>query len=630
MAPVPDVAVLGDHDLHLFNEGTHTRLFDRLGALPVDGGTVFRVWAPDADAVSVVGDFNGWNGDADHLGAVGSTGLWESFIPGVGSGAIYKLRVRSKHGYVVDKADPVAAFAETPPRTASVVWELGHEWNDADWLASRGERQARDRPMSIYEVHLGSWKRKVEDGDRWLTYRELGVELADHCTAHGFTHVEVLPVAEFPFDGSWGYQGTGFFAPTSRFGTPDDFCWMVDHLHQHGIGVIVDWVPSHFPSDEHGLGYFDGTYLYEHLDPRRRIHPDWGSLSFNYGRNEVRSFLLSSGRNWIERYHVDGLRVDAVASMLYLDYSRKDGEWSPNAYGGKEDLDAIAFLRQCNAALYEAYPDIVTIAEESTAWPMVSRPPDVGGLGFGFKWDMGWMHDTLDFLSKDPIHRRFHHDQLTFRSLYVASENYVLPLSHDEVVHGKGSLLGKMPGDRWQQFANLRLLYGWQHAQPGKKLLFMGGEFGQVQEWSHERSLDWHLLDDELHAGMLAWVGHLNRLHQSVPALHERDCEGDGLDWVVADDRENSVFALLRRDHHGHPLLAVLNATPVPRPEYRVGVPGGMSWTVVANSDDPTYGGSGYWPAVGVESSSVPSHGRPASVVLDLPPMSLVMLLDDR
>ena len=630
MAPVPEAHALGEHDLYLFNEGTHSRLFACLGALPVEGGTVFRTWAPNAAQVAVVGDFNGWDGMADQLQPVAETGIWETFVPGVGSGAVYKLRVTAQHGYQVDKADPLAAMAEVPSRTASIVWETDFSWSDDEWMAGRAHRQQRDQPMSVYEVHLGSWRRNADDGNRWLTYRELAVELAEHCVAHGFTHVELLPIAEFPYDGSWGYQGTGFFAPTSRFGTPDDFRWFVDHLHRHDVGVIIDWVPSHFPSDEHGLGYFDGTYLYEHLDPRRRIHPDWGSLSFNYGRNEVRSFLASSGRNWIERFHVDGLRVDAVASMLYLDYSRDEGEWSPNVYGGKEDLDAIAFLRQVNSALYEAYPDIVTIAEESTAWPMVSRPPDVGGLGFGFKWDMGWMHDTLDYLSKDPIHRRFHHDQMTFRSLYVSSENYVLPLSHDEVVHGKGSLLGKMPGDRWQQFANLRTLYGWMHAQPGKKLLFMGAELAQEREWRHDESLDWHLLDDELHAGVLAWVGHLNHLHRTVPALHERDCEGDSIDWVVADDRENSVFALLRRDHHGHPALAVLNATPIPRTDYRVGVPGGMTWSVIANSDDARFGGSGYWQAESVPVSSTPSHGRPSSVVLDLPPLSVVILTDDR
>ncbi|MEM9712227.1 MAG: 1,4-alpha-glucan branching protein GlgB [Actinomycetota bacterium] len=630
MAPVPGPHALGEHDVYLFNEGTHSRLFACLGALPIDGGTIFRTWAPNAAQVAVVGDFNDWDGLADQMDAVGSTGIWETFVPGVGSGDIYKLRVTAGHGYQVDKADPLAAMGEVPSRTASVVFESDFSWSDDEWMADRARRQAHDQPMSVYEVHLGSWRRRVEDGDRWLTYRELAMELAEYCVANGFTHVELLPIAEFPYDGSWGYQGTGFFAPTSRFGTPDDFRWFVDHLHRNEIGVIIDWVPSHFPSDEHGLGYFDGTYLYEHLDPRRRIHPDWGSLSFNYGRDEVRSFLVSSGRNWIERFHVDGLRVDAVASMLYLDYSRDEGEWSPNVYGGKEDLDAIAFLRQVNSALFGAHPDIVTVAEESTAWPMVSRPPDVGGLGFGFKWDMGWMHDTLDYLSKDPIHRRFHHDQLTFRSLYVSSENYVLPLSHDEVVHGKGSLLGKMPGDRWQQFANLRILHGWMHAQPGKKLVFMGAELGQEQEWNHERSLDWHLLDDDLHAGVQAWVAHLNHLHRTVAALHERDCEGDGIDWVVADDRENSVFALMRRDHHGHPALAVLNATPIPRPGYRIGVPGGMTWSVIANSDDTRFGGSGYWPETTIEVSQVPSHGRPGSLVLDLPPLSVVILIDDR
>ncbi|HWO45254.1 MAG TPA: 1,4-alpha-glucan branching protein GlgB, partial [Methylomirabilota bacterium] len=492
-------SLLTPFDLHLFNEGSHSHLYEKLGAhISRDPeGTSFAVWAPNADWVSVIGDFNGWNRDSNKLVPREQSGIWEGFIPGVGHGALYKYHVHSRVTRTgADKADPFAVFAEQPPRQASVVWDLSYGWGDAEWLSSRQRANSRQAPWSVYEVHLGSWMRVPEEDNRWLTYRELAPHLADYAHRLGFTHVEFMPVMEHPFYGSWGYQVTGYFAPTSRYGTPQDFMFLVDHLHQHGIGVILDWVPSHFPSDEFGLQYFDGTHLYEHADPRLGVHPDWGSSIFNYGRNEVRGFLLSSALSWLNRYHADGLRVDAVASMLYLDYSRKQGQWLPNKFGGNENLEAIDFLRRFNIEVYKEHPDVQTIAEESTSWPLVSRPTYLGGLGFGMKWDMGWMHDTLSYMSKDPVHRRFEHHQLTFRALYAFTENYMLPLSHDEVVHGKGSLLSKMPGDDWQKFANLRLLLAYMYAVPGKKLLFMGAEFGQWSEWNHEASLDWHLLDE--------------------------------------------------------------------------------------------------------------------------------------
>ncbi len=502
---------IGEQDLHLFNEGTHSRLWEKLGSHPasVGGrrGTWFAVWAPSAAQVTVMGDFNEWNTTSHPLRARGSSGIWEGFLPGVDGGHAYKYHIVSRHdGYEVDKADPLAIHAETPPRTASKVWALDYEWNDAEWMERRAAAAPLADAATIYEVHLGSWRRVPEEDNRSLTYRELAEQLPAYLHEMGFTHAEFLPVMEHPFYGSWGYQTTGYFAPTSRYGTPQDFMYLVDQLHQAGIGVILDWVPSHFPTDEFSLGYFDGTHLYEHGDPRQGIHPDWNSFIFNYGRHEVRSFLLSSARYWLEVFHADGLRVDAVASMLYLDYSRKAGEWIPNTFGGRENLDAVNFLRRFNETVYGAEPGALTVAEESTAWPMVSRPTYIGGLGFGFKWDMGWMHDTLQYFALDPIHRRYHHGQLTFRQLYAWSENFVLPLSHDEVVHGKGSLLGKMPGDEWQRFANLRLLLGYMHAQPGKKMLFMGGEFGQGREWNHDQSLDWHLLEYPAHQGMQRWV----------------------------------------------------------------------------------------------------------------------------
>jgi len=509
-----DISLLTDDDLHLFNEGSHFRLYDKLGAHPLkhDGveGAYFAVWAPDAERVSVTGDFNGWEKDSHPLRPRGQSGIWEGFIPGVGKGANYKYHIQSRYKmYRVNKADPFALFSEVPPKTASVVWELSYDWGDGGWMASRGDRNRSDAPIAIYEMHLGSWMRVPGEGNRSLTYRELGAKLAEYVQDLGFTHVEFLPVMEHPFYGSWGYQCVGYFAPTSRYGSPQDFMYLVDSLHRHGIGVILDWVPSHFPNDEYGLGYFDGTHLFEHADPRKGFHPDWKSFIFNYGRKEVQSFLISSALFWLEKYHVDGLRVDAVASMLYLDYARKDGEWIPNEYGGNENIPAIGFLRRFNEAVYKSYPHVQTVAEESTAWPMVSRPTYVGGLGFGMKWDMGWMHDTLKYMSKDPVHRKFHHDKLTFRMLYAFHENFVLPLSHDEVVYGKGSLLRQMSGDDWQKFANLRLLFGYMYAQPGKKLLFMGGELGQWDEWYHESSLDWHLLDYPPHKGLQRWVADL-------------------------------------------------------------------------------------------------------------------------
>jgi 1,4-alpha-glucan branching enzyme len=488
-------------------------------------------------------------------------------------------------------------------------------------MSERGQRQRLDAPISIYEVHLGSWRRKPEEDNRPLTYRELAHELVEHVKECGFTHVELLPVTEHPFYGSWGYQSTGMFAPTSRYGTPQDFMYFVDYLHQHGIGVILDWVPSHFPTDGHGLAYFDGTHLYEHADPRKGYHPDWGSYIYNYGRNEVRSFLISSALCWLDKFHIDGLRVDAVASMLYLDYSRRPGEWIPNEYGGNENLEAISFLRELNTQIYKYYPDVQTIAEESTAWPMVSRPVYVGGLGFGFKWDMGWMHDTLQYFRRDPIYRRFHHNELTFRGLYMFTENYVLPLSHDEVVHGKGSLLDKMAGDVWQKFANLRLLYSYMFAQPGKKLLFMGGEFGQWREWSHDTSLDWHLLMFPSHQGMLRLISDLNRLYRSEPALHELDCDPKGFEWIDANDADTSVYSFLRKNRHGETILVVLNATPVVREDYRVGVPFGGWWRELLNSDSEYYWGSGQGNAGGMMAEELPSHGRPFSLRLRLPPL---------
>jgi alpha-1,4-glucan:alpha-1,4-glucan 6-glycosyltransferase/4-alpha-glucanotransferase len=626
-----------DLDLHLFAEGRHHRLYDLLGSHPVrDAGgarhaTAFGVWAPDAIEVSVIGDFNDWRAGAHPLVPVRESGIWSGVIEGVTRGDRYKYAIRPRNGRgnvgrLLEKADPFAFHAEEPPRTASIVWDLDHQWRDGAWMGRRPTVQGADRPLSVYEVHLGSWRRVPEEGNRRLTYRELAPLLSDYVQRMGYTHVELLPVMEHPFYGSWGYQTTGYFAPSSRYGTPQDFMYLVDHLHRRGIGVVLDWVPSHFPNDAHGLAAFDGSHLYEHADPRQRVHPDWDTYIFNYGRNEVRSFLTSCALFWTDVFHVDGLRTDAVASMLYRDYSRRAGEWVPNRFGGRENLEAIDFLRDCNAAIGLHHPDVLTFAEESTAWPGVTRPADHGGLGFWFKWDMGWMHDTLEYFKREPVHRTWHHDELTFRAVYAESEQFTLPLSHDEVVHGKRSLLGRMPGDDWQRFANLRLLLGYQWALPGKKLLFMGGDFGDPSEWHHERSLPWHLLEQAPHAGISRWVQDLNRLHREVPALYERDRSG-GFEWIDANDRGACVLTWLRNGEPGRPpVIVAANFTPVPRPGYRVGTPTGGAWTLLANSDDATYGGSGYAVPDTYEAAHEGAHGRPHSLELTLPPLGIVLL----
>jgi len=634
-APAPakvryDVPLMTPDDQYLFNEGTHLRLYDKLGAhlRTVNGvaGTHFAVWAPNARVVSVVGEFNGWVGTEHNLAPTGMSGIWEGFIPGLGPGTIYKYHISSNYaGYEVDKADPYATFAEVAPKTASVIWDPAYEWHDAAWMRQREERNGLAAAMSIYEVHLGSWKRVPEEGNRSLTYREIAPQLAEYLNDTGFTHVEFLPVMEHPFFGSWGYQVTGYFAPTSRYGTPQDFAYLVDYLHQHNIGVILDWVPAHFPTDQFGLDYFDGTHLYEHADPRQGFHPDWKSDVFNYGRNEVRSFLLSSAASWLDRYHVDGLRVDGVASMLYLDYSREAGEWVPNRFGGRENLDAVGLLTQFNTQLYGAFPGIQTIAEESTSWPMVSRPTYIGGLGFGAKWDMGWMHDTLEYLALDPVHRTYHHNALTFRMIYAFFENFVLPLSHDEVVYGKGSLLNKMSGDDWQKFANLRLLFGYQWAQSGKKLVFMGGEFGQWSEWNHDASLDWDALNFAPHRGVRKWVQDLNRTYQGIPALHERDFDPAGFEWIDANDANQSVATFLRYGNDRQdPIVVAVNFTPVPRHNYRIGVPFGGFWNEILNSDATEYGGSGQGNMGGLEAAPLPSHGRAHALTVTVPPLGIV------
>jgi len=623
-------SLISPFDLHLFNEGTHSHLFDKLGAHPAHDpeGTYFAVWAPNADAVSVIGDFNGWDKNANGLYPREQSGIWEGFIPTVRHGALYKYYVHSKvtrNG--VDKADPFATYSEAPPRQASVVWDLDYDWGDQGWMENRRTANHTSAPWSVYEMHLGSWMRVPEEGNRWFSYRELAPRLADYVSRMGFTHVEFMPVMEHPLYESWGYQVTGYFAPTSRYGTPQDFMFLVDYLHQNGIGVILDWVPSHFPADEFGLQNFDGTHLFEHADPRLGVHPDWGSSIFNYGRNEVRGFLVSSALCWLDRYHADGLRVDAVASMLYLDYSRKQGEWIPNKFGGRENLEAVDFLRRFNIEVYKEQPDTQTVAEESTAWPLVSRPTYVGGLGFGMKWDMGWMHDTLYYFEREPVHRRFHHSNLTFRMLYAFGENFMLPLSHDEVVHGKGSLLAKMPGDEWQKFANLRVLYGWMYAQPGKKLVFMGGEFGQWKEWDVEQSLDWHLLDYPMHGGLRLWVGDLNRILRDEKALHEMDFDPRGFQWIDVTDADHSVVSLIRRGKMPEDIVvAVFNFTPVPRHNYQIGIPGAGWWAEVLNSDAPLYGGSGMGNMGGVEAVPVSMHGHSHSVTLTLPPLGALFL----
>ena len=626
---LPDQGLLTEHDIYLFKQGTHFRLYDKLGAqiAEKDGvvGTWFSVWAPNAKQVSVIGELNGWDKQTHPLVARGDeSGVWQGFIPGVGHGAEYKYHIVSRHnGFRVDKGDPFAFYWQAPPSTASRVWQLGYEWGDADWMERRHAANTLDAPFSIYEVHLGSWMRVPEEDNRFLTYREMAPRLTEYVKEMGFTHVELMPVTEHPFYGSWGYQTTGYFAPTARYGEPEDFMYLVDHLHQNGVGVILDWVPSHFPSDEHGLVYFDGTALYEHVDPKKGFHPEWKSYIFNYGRNEVRAFLASSALFWLDKYHLDGLRLDAVASMLYLDYGRKSGEWMPNVYGGHENLEAVSFLRDLNLAVYRDHPDVQTVAEESTAWPMVSRPLYLGGLGFGMKWNMGWMHDTLAYFANDPVYRKFHQGLLTFGIWYAFSENFVLALSHDEVVHGKGTLVNKMPGDTWQQFANLRLLYGYMWAHPGKKHLFMGGEFGQRREWQHDESLEWHVLQYPEHRGLQRWVQDLNRFYRSEPALYSFDFSPQGFEWVDFNDSDQSIISFRRKGKdHDDTVLVVCNCTPVPRYNYVVGVSHGGFWREVLNSDAPVYGGSGQGNFGGVEAAPVAAQGHYHSLSLTLPPLS--------
>ncbi len=626
-----DFTLLSSDDLHWFNEGTHYHLYNKLGAHPIVHkdvhGVYFAVWAPNAKSVSVIGDFNNWDTTKNHLKPRGHSGIWEGFIPGASIGNRYKYHIISRfHNYTVNKADPVGFFSEIPPATASIVRDISYNWGDKLWMERRKEFNRHDKPIAIYEVHLGSFIREQGKENQYPSYAKLAEALVDYVKKMGFTHVEFLPIMEHPFYGSWGYQTTGYFAPTSRYGTPQDFMYLVDCLHQNGIGIIVDWVPSHFPSDEHGLVYFDGTHLYEHADIRKGFHPDWNSYIFNYGRYEVKSFLISSAFFWLDKYHIDGLRVDAVASMLYLDYSRKQGEWIPNKYGGKENIEAIDFLRQFNASVYQHFPDVQTYAEESTAWPMVSRPTYVGGLGFGFKWDMGWMHDTLRYFSKDPIFRKYHHNDLTFRGMYAFTENFVLSLSHDEVVYGKGSMIRKMPGDDWQKFSNLRTLYGFQYSLSGKKLLFMGGEFGQWDEWNHEKSLDWHLIKEgNFHDGLQKWVADLNAFYKSEPALFEKDNSPEGFEWIDCNDAENSTLSFIRKSADGSQvILAVFNFTPVPRYNYRLGVPLSGWWNEVLNSDATCYGGSGHGNFGGVPTQSMSWHYKKDSILITLPPLSAI------
>ncbi|HKX10906.1 MAG TPA: 1,4-alpha-glucan branching protein GlgB [Stellaceae bacterium] len=625
--------VLGDLDVHLLAEGTHLRTYERLGARPMEmagvAGTAWAVWAPNARRVSLVGDFCDWDGRRLPMRLRHECGVWELFVPGVGPGVLYKFEIKGPSGNLLPlKADPYAFHAEHPPRTASVVPSaVPFAWQDQGWLVDRPARNDRHAPISIYEVHLGSWRRKGEHGRERLSYRELADTLVSYGAEMGFSHIELMPVSEHPFDGSWGYQPISLYAPTSRFGPPEDFAYFIDRCHAAGIGVLMDWVPGHFPTDPHGLGYFDGTHLYEHADPRQGFHPDWNTLIFNYGRREVTNYLLGNALFWLERFHLDGLRVDAVASMLYLNYSRRAGEWIPNAYGGNENLDAIAFLKRMNEITFREQPGITTVAEESTAWPAVSRPTYLGGLGFGFKWNMGWMHDTLRYMSLDPIHRRWHHNDITFGLLYAFHENFVLPLSHDEVVHGKRSLIGRMPGDRWRRFANLRAYFGFMFGHPGKKLLFMGGEFAQEREWNHDESLDWHLLNEPPHQGVQALIRDLNRLYREWPALHVHDCEPEGFEWLVVNDAENGVLAFLRRGRPEHPpVLVACNFTPVPRQGYRIGVPAPGRWRELVNTDSRLYGGSNMGNAGGLMADGIAWGNKPYSLSLTLPPLSTVML----
>lgn len=626
-----------DYDLHLLAEGNHLRSYEKLGAhlTEKDGkkGVHFAVWAPNAREVSVIGDWNDWKVGANPLEFRKEAAIWEGFIPGVKKGALYKYAIRSwNNDFRGEKADPYAFAAELVPQTASRVWDIsGYKWKDSSWLSDRSKKNALDAPISIHEVHLGSWMRKPEENNRFLTYREIAPKLAEYVKKLGFTHVEFLPLTEHPFYGSWGYQTVGYFAPTSRYGNPQDMMFLVDTLHQSGIGVILDWVPAHFPRDGHGLGYFDGTHLYEHADPRKGLHVDWGTFIFNFGRREVSNFLISNAIFWLEKYHIDGLRVDAVASMLYLDYGRQGGDWVPNQYGGRENLEAIQFLRRFNEVVFAEYPDVLTIAEESTAWPMVSRPTYLGGLGFSLKWNMGWMHDVLDYIEQDPIYRAYHHNKLTFGLMYAFSENFLLPFSHDEVVHLKKSMLDKMPGDLWQKFANLRLLYGFMTGHPGKKLLFMGGEFGQWKEWNHDASLEWHLLDRPEHRGLQHWVEDLNALYNTTPELHELDFDPAGFEWIDCNDNVRSLISFIRwGKEDNEAVVFVCNFTPVPRYEYRIGVPFGGYWQEILNSDAEIYGGSGVGNMGGVSADEIQFHGRSHSLSLTLPPLGVVVLKGKR
>ncbi|MEW6740664.1 MAG: 1,4-alpha-glucan branching protein GlgB [Nitrospirota bacterium] len=626
--------VLTDFDLHLIGEGTHYKNYEKLGAhvVEVNGakGVHFAVWAPNAKGVSVIGDFNHWDGKKHPMKLLGDSGIWEIFIPGLDEGELYKFEVKSKYrGYKEQKADPFAFYFEVRPKSAAIVYNIEnkHQWQDAEWMEIRRKKNWFESPVTIYEVHLGSWMRVPEDNNRFLTYRELADKLIPYVKELGFTHIELLPISEHPLDASWGYQTIGHFAPTSRHGRPEDLMYFVDKCHQNEIGVIIDWVPAHFPKDAHGLGYFDGTCLYEHEDPRKGEHRDWGTLIFNYGRNEVTNYLISNALFWLEKYHIDGLRVDAVASMLYLDYSREPGDWIPNIYGGNENLEAIDFLKKFNEVVHQYHPGVLTIAEESTAWTGVSRPTYLGGLGFSMKWNMGWMHDTLEYFSKDSIYRKYHANNLTFSMLYAFTENFILPFSHDEVVHGKRSMLDKMPGDMWQKFANLRALLGYMYGHPGKKLLFMGSEFGQWREWNFDESLDWHLLQHEPHKKLQRFLSDLNNLYITEPAMHEVDFEWHGFEWIDFHDSDNSVISFIRRaKNHDDFLVFVFNLTPIPRFGYRVGVPRGGFYREILNSDSEIYWGGNIGNAGGVYADNVPCHARQFSLNLILPPLSVLIL----
>ena len=634
MSNVISHTLLTDLDIHLFRQGKHFRIYQKLGShlIEVEGqaGTYFAVWAPSAKAVSVVGGFNNWNRNSHQLAPRwDSSGIWEGFIPGIGKGELYKYNVVAPNGQHLSKGDPFALFWEIPPNTASIVWDLDYQWKDEAWLKQRSEQAGKEKPYSVYEVHIGTWM-KPNNGTESLSYREMADKMVAYVRDMGFTHVEFMPVMEHPYFPSWGYQVTGYFAPTSRFGTPQDFMYLVDAFHQAGVGVILDWVPSHFPTDAHGLADFDGTHLYEHADPRKGFHPDWKSYIFNYDRHEVRSFLIANALFWLDLYHADGLRVDAVASMLYLDYSRKEGEWEPNKYGGNENLEAISFLKEFNEMVYREFPDAITIAEESTSWSGVSRPTYTGGLGFGQKWMMGWMHDTLNYFKQDPINRKHHHNQITFSIMYAFTENFMLPLSHDEVVHGKGSLIQRMPGDEWQRFSNLRTLFGYMFTHPGTKLLFMGGEFGQTTEWSIERGLEWWLTQFNYHKGMQNWIKTLNELYKNTPALYTKQFSPEGFEWIDLGDYQNSVLSYLRKGEEGDaPVLVVCNFTPVLREEYKIGVPSGGRWKEVLNSDSKEFGGSGYHVNENLEAVGDEWHNRVHSMMIKLPPLAVVILQPD-